>query len=279
MIDNQHIEFSIILEFIYKNSGLDFSVYRHSMIERRMGKRLSSLNIDSYLHYLDYLKNHSEEMTALLDVLTINVTRFFRNTFTFEYIATHILPKIISKKKSSNNNQLRIWSAGCSTGEEPYSIAILINEILEKEGLDFNTMIFATDIDKKALQSAHKAVYSFENIKNVKYELLKKYFFDRNDSFILNPGIKQMVSFSQFDMLNKNTMIPSESIYGEFDIVFCRNLLIYINPLSHNRIFEKLCFSLVKNGILVLGKTETTASEFTRKFEDVTGMCNIYKKR
>ncbi|HEA66549.1 MAG TPA: hypothetical protein ENI07_06995 [Desulfobacterales bacterium] len=143
-----------VIGYLKGKRGSDFSGYRTSMIERRVNQRLSATSCKTYPEYLLHLKKQPEELDYLVDVLTINVSRFFRDTLAFEYIADRILPEIVYEKKKTDDHSLRIWSTGCSMGEEPYSIAILINELFEKEESDLSINIFATDIDRKILKKA-----------------------------------------------------------------------------------------------------------------------------
>jgi len=144
----------IIVNYLNQTRGFDFSGCRTSMIARRVNQRVSFTKCKDFREYFHYLKKYPEELENLIDVLTINVSCFFRDTLAFEYIAKKVLPTIISQKKRSSDNSLRVWSAGCSMGEEPYSVAILINELFKKEKLNFDVNIFATDIDGKALRKA-----------------------------------------------------------------------------------------------------------------------------
>jgi len=162
-------DLKLVLNYLNKERGFDFSGYRSSMVERRMGKRLTPTKCADFPEYLEYLKKYPHELDNLVDVLTINVSRFFRNTLAFDYIADRILPAIVSGKKGSLDHSLRVWSAGCATGEEPYSIAILIRELQRKERLNLSVNIFATDIDERALKRAKKAVYPYASIKNIKH--------------------------------------------------------------------------------------------------------------
>ena len=268
-----------ILEYLEEKRGFDFSGYRASMLSRRIQKRLFATNSADLNMYEKYLEQNNSELDKLIDVLTINVSRFFRDTFAFEYIADHLLPKIIAEKTSSKDQSLRIWSAGCSMGEEPYSIAILIKEIVEKEKLKLKTIIIATDIDKNALAFAKEAVYSLEKIKSLKHRLLEKYFITQGNVFRLKSEIKHMVMFSEYDMLYKKSYVPPESIYSGFDIVLCRNLLIYFKSDFQEIIFNKLNRSLNENGILFLGEAEMPPEKFKSKFIRTTKHCKIYKKR
>lgn len=267
-----------ILNSLRENRGFDFSGYRTSMLNRRIQKRIFATNSADISEYEEYLKQNNSELDELIDVLTINVSRFFRDTFAFEYFSDHLLPNLISGKDFSNDHSLRVWSAGCAAGEEPYSIAILIKEIVEKEKLKLCTTIIATDIDKKTLENAKKAVYSYEKIRNLKYRLLEKYFVTQRNVFKLKSEIKEMVSFSEFDMLSKKSFVPPESIYGGFDIVLCRNLLIYFESDFQEKIFNKLQRSLNRNGILFLGEAEMPVGKFKTKFKRESKLCKIYRK-
>jgi len=268
-----------ILNYLKEKRSFDFSGYRTSMVERRVKHRFPSIKCKSYHAYFHYLQENPDELDNLLDVLTINVSRFFRDTLAFEYIVDRVLPAIIHPKKGTTDRSLRIWSAGCAMGEEPYSIAILIHEFLEKESLDFQVNIFATDIDGKILKKAQKATYPFESIKNVKYRLLKKYFTAKGKSFQLIPKIRDLVSFSAYDLLDKKSYAPPESIFGSFDMVLCRNVLIYFNMEYQDLIFDKLYRSLAKNGYLVLGEAEIPPIKDQRRFKKVNECCHIYQKR
>ncbi|NQU54739.1 MAG: protein-glutamate O-methyltransferase CheR, partial [Bacteroidetes bacterium] len=146
--------FRKILSLLNERRGFDFSGYRVQMLERRIQKRVYSTSSKNFDDYLEYLEQHPDELDNLIDVLTINVSNFFRNPLTFEYISKIIIPELFLAKAKENDNSLRIWSAGCSFGEEPYSMAIIINELLEKEETSILPVIFATDIDKKALLRA-----------------------------------------------------------------------------------------------------------------------------
>jgi chemotaxis protein methyltransferase CheR len=263
--------------FLLKNQrGFDFSGYRTPMLERRVNKRMLATRCKSYDEYLDYLKNNADELDNLIDVFTINVSHFFRNSLTFEYLKKAILPAMIFSSHYSNN--LRIWSAGCSFGEEPYSIAILLNELYEKEESNTNFTIFGTDLDAKAISRAQEGSYDYESIGNVKYSILNKYFTRKDEKFVISSEIKEKVHFSFYDLLNKNSLVPPESIYGNFDMVLCRNVLIYFNLEYQQIIFNKLHKSLNNNGYIVLGESETPIEQFKNKFKKVSNCCNVYQK-
>ncbi len=267
-----------ILSLLNERRGCDFSGYRFSMLERRIQKRVFSTHSKNIEGYLEYLTHHPDEFDNLIDVFTINVSRFFRNSLSFEYITKKIVPDLFLAKTNANDYNIRIWSAGCSFGEEPYSIAIILNELLKKEESSIKPTIFATDIDKKALARALAGTYGFESLKEIKYGILDKYFIKEGNQFKLDPEIKKLVQFSFYDMLDKNHSVPPDSIFGGFDLILCRNVLIYFEPEFQKIIFNKLYNSLNKNGFLVLGEAEVPVEEFKHKFRRENKYCKIYKK-
>lgn len=268
-----------ILDYLREKRGFDFSGYHPAMLARRIGRRLTATSSKDFGGYLHCLQQSAPELDHLLDTLTINVSRFFRDTLTFELIADRILPAVIPEVIQRQDQSLRIWSAGCAMGEEPYSLAILIHELLEKEGIAVNLHLFATDIDAKSLADAARAVYPPSSVENIKHRLLTKYFIPEGRSFRLIPEIKKRVSFSLYDMLDQKHGVPPESVYGHFDLVFCRNLLIYFNPEYQEMILERLYHSLANHGYLILGDAETPTMAYQRHFSRVFDFSPIYRKR
>lgn len=268
-----------ILDYLTEMRGVDFHGYRASMIERRVTQGFSSVCCQNAGEYLIYLKENSNELDYLLDRLTINVSQFFRDPLIFEVIADRILPEMVYLKKERHNHSLRIWSAGCSMGEEPYSVAMLLREFLNKETLDADIRVFGTDIDIGILKKAENALYAFESVKNVKYGLLKKYFTIQGELFQLSPEIRNMVSFSRYDVLDTKHIAPPESIFGSFDIVLCRNLLIYFTPSYQMQILDKLSKTLCSNGYLILGDVESLPEKYRPRFHTKMEQCHIYQKR
>lgn len=268
-----------ILDYLMEKRGFDFSGYHPPMLARRIAQRLTATSSSNFGEYLSCLQGNSAELDHLIDVITINVSRFFRDTLTFELIARRILPAIIREKALLQDQSLRIWCAGCARGEEPYSLAILIHELMEKEGLTMNLHLFATDIDARSLKDAVKAVYPLNRIENIKHGLLTKYFTPEGTSFRLIPEIRELVHFSLYDMLDKKRGVPLESVFGDFDLVFCRNLLIYFNIEHQETIFQKLYKSLAETGHLILGEAEAPTMTYQRHFSRVFDFSPIYRKR
>ncbi|MBF0230441.1 MAG: protein-glutamate O-methyltransferase CheR [Desulfamplus sp.] len=270
-----------ILDYLLEKRGFDFSGYSPSMVQRRIWQRVAAIGCKDFSDYLLYVKENSDEIDNILDVLTINVSRFFRNTLTFELLAERILPTIIMEKLERNDKSIRVWSAGCAMGEEPYSVAIVLDDLLCREELIMNLHIFATDIDSKSLDVAVKALYPISSVENIKYRLLRKYFTQTQSgqSFQVVPEIRDKVIFSFYDILDKKHRVPPESIFGNFDLVFCRNLLIYFNTEYQETIFERLHQSLNQNGYLILGSAEAPTIKYQRHFKKVFDFSTIYKKQ
>ncbi|MCG6187230.1 CheR family methyltransferase [Maribellus maritimus] len=267
-----------IVYFLKSTKGIDFSGYRLQILERRIQKRFYYTNTENFNEYYEYLRNSPAELNNLFDVLALNVSHFFRNALTFELLRKKIIPEILNKKKIQNENNIRIWSAGCANGDEPYSVAIICKEFLDRKENNFQINLFATDFDEKSLNKGRKGIYKASSLRNIKYGILNKYFVAEDDNFILSDEIKKMVRFSFFDLVNKHSRFPSESIYGGFDIVFCRNVLIYYDIEIQKLIFDRLYNSLNQNGYLILGEAETIIKDYKYSFRRENNYCKIYVK-
>jgi chemotaxis protein methyltransferase CheR len=274
----EYQELRMILNYLDNQRGFDFYGYHAAMLKRRIQKRLFATHCQNFHDYFEFIKNNPNELDQLIDVLTINVSRFFRNSLTFEHIQKMVIPNLNFTKTKENDSSLRIWSAGCSNGEEAYSMAIILKEYLDKESSSVKPNIFATDIDKNALKQALKGTYYSKSIGNAKHSLLEKYFSKNGDQYCISDEIKKMIQFSFYDMLDKNSTAPPESIFGNFDMVLCRNVLIYFNWEYQEIIFNKIYNSLKTNGYLILGEAEVPTKNFKNKFKRANQCCKIYRR-
>ncbi len=262
----QNLSLELIFKGLRARYGIDFSHYRQNTIKRRLARRMAVTNCDNYSDYFSYLEKDPEEYEQLFKDLTIKVSRFFRNRAVFEILSDKIFPDIMSAKESKNDSTLRIWCTGCSFGEEVYSVAITLVEYLKKYGKkidDYSISIFGTDIDGEALKRARAGVYDDEAVKEVKREILNIYFssnhpiIQSSNSYMVIDSIKKMVSFSEHDLVSKTKISPPTGIVANYDLIFCRNLLIYFSKLLQKRAFSNLFNSLNPGGYLVLGKSES----------------------
>lgn len=267
-----------LLEFVRLSRKTDISAYNHATLKRCLEQRLNFTGCKSLKEYLELLHQQSCELDSLLDVLTNNFSHFYRDPLTFEYIEQKILPAILFEKKKTNDRMLRIWSAGCASGEEPYSIAILVKHLVKEVDSELKAMIFGTDIDKSILAKAREASFPPEAIKHVKYEFLEKYFTKELSRFKIADEIRKLVLFSRHDLTDSGSKVPSDSVYGDFDMVFCRNVLIYFREETQRNVIEKFHHSLAQNGYLVLGRAEEVLADSWGSFKKVTDACPIFQK-
>lgn len=206
--------------------------------------------------YLNYLENCTEEGTVFRSRLINSYSEFFRNPLTFAYLEQVILPQLIEKKRIKKENEIRIWSAACASGQEAYSIAMLCDELIETKKTDMNYLIFATDIDPNELMKAQRGVYQSATLCKVTLKRIQTYFSLKDENYTISPQLRNQIDFSVFDLLSDQGSCPPASIYGNFDLVFCSNLLFYYKPEFRKRILEKIGNSLTKGGYLITGESE-----------------------
>lgn len=268
-----------ILKLLKIHESFNFHAYKIPMLVRRINNRIIQTGTNNPEQYLQYLSSCTAEPKELLNNFLINVSHFYRNPLTFEYLKSYVIPDLISQKRKSGEVLLRIWSAGCSRGEEAYTLAILLHEYCEKEKIEVSINFFATDYDDNALLDARKGVYKYESIKELKVKYLDDYFIKSDDKYEISTTIKSMVKFSNYNLLDKNNYVPSESIFGNFDLVLCRNVLIYLNEDYQKMIFSKLYKALSPDKILVLGEAEVPMNEYKDKFNRLNSCCNVYSRK
>jgi two-component system CheB/CheR fusion protein len=240
--------FRDILHILNKSTKQDFTYYKRPTLLRRLSKRMVEVNINDLNEYKNYLQSHDGEIKKLCKEFLINVTKFFRDPVAFDFLRTDVLPQIFSQKK--DDDSIKIWSAGCSTGEEAYSLAILFNEYAHKINKpNLNIKIFATDIDASCLEVASRATYNESVSKDVPPDILKKHFIHQENSYRISPAIRKMVVFANHDVIK-------DPPFSKLDLVVCRNMLIYINPVLQKKILRKFHFALSLNSYLFLGPSE-----------------------
>lgn len=239
----------LILEQVSRQASIDFHLYKTSTILRRIGRRMTVTHCRSMHDYLEYLKTSPTEIGELVKSFLINVTQFFRDQEAFAYLRGDILPKLIARARERNHT-LRFWSAGCATGEESYSLAMLLTDLLGMELSEWSIKIFATDLDEAAINFARRGLYSENLLKSVPSEFADR-FFERNEQgYRIAKTLRQMVIFGQQD-LSRSAPFP------RIDLVLCRNVLIYFTPELQDYVLNQFAFSLSPGGYLLLGKAET----------------------
>ncbi|MFO7887869.1 MAG: CheR family methyltransferase [Eubacteriales bacterium] len=253
-----------IIMLLRDYSGIDFSYYKENTIIRRIERRIKVKRYNSTEEYIKFLKKSDEEKGTLYREMLIGVTGFFRDKSAFEQLEKDIIPKLDYSKKT-----LRVWSSGCSTGEEVYSIAILLQEYKEKKGLDVEIKIFGTDIDKEALDIASKGYYPDSILSDVKKEYIDKYFIKEKNGRRISEKIRNLVVYAKHNVLK-------DPPFSKLDLIICRNLFIYIKPEIQQKVMSMFYYSLNKNGYLMLGSSESLGN-IQEAFETINSKNKLYK--
>lgn len=259
---------SRILQAIKQKQKMDFSFYKPSTIVRRIEKRMGINLIDEIEDYIKFLRDNPEEVKILSEELLIGVTKYFRDPEVFEQLQTKHLDRLFEGRK--NNQPLRVWTAGCSTGEEAYSIAIMFREYLKQKKYDFMVKIFATDIDKKSLEVASAGVYPDSIAADVPNEYLSKYFTRKGASYRVNDIIREMVIFAPHNLIK-------DPPFNKIDLLVCRNLLIYLQAEAQKKVFSYFHFALNADAMLLLGRSESIG-EMTGYFRSLDTGMKLYRK-
>ncbi len=257
-----------IFAILRERCKVDFTYYKPSTVSRRIERRMSVNQIDNIREYVSYLQSYPSETTALYRELLIGVTSFFRDQEVFDRLAESGLPELF---KDDTGREIRFWVAGCSTGEEAYSLAILAREAMDELGLHKELKIFATDIDRDAIQYAAAGLYPESIAADLSPRLLAKYFHKRDDSFQIARSIREMVVFAQHNLVK-------DPPFTNISLISCRNLLIYLQPILQRKVLEFFNFSLRPSGILLLGTSETTG-ELGDYFETFDARLKLYRSK
>lgn len=264
--DHKTNRFDEIFNFLKEKKGIDFKDYKISTIRRRIARRMSALKIIAMSDYITYLKTNKSEVDALYQDILIGVTYFFRDKEAFENLKITLADHI---EKNKEKQTIRIWIPGCSTGEEAYTIGIILHQILGLRIAEYKIQIFATDIDDESLDVARKAKYPEASFQDIETTLLKKYFVRQGQHLHVIKTIRDMVIFSHHN-------INQDPPFLRLDMICCRNLLIYFNQKLQENIFPVFHYALNTNGILFLGKSESVG-KFSTLFEVVDKKEKIYK--
>jgi len=249
-------------------TGVDFTFYKPSTLLRRIERRLLVNQLHSLDDYVHFMESNSAEVMTLHRELLIGVTNFFRDRRAFDLLEETYLPELIRQRRG---REFRIWVAGCSTGEEAYSLAILCRELIEKMGIAVDVKIFATDVDRNAVIKAGNGVFSDSIAADIPSNLLAKYFSHQDDSYHITRNIREMVVFAQQNLIK-------DPPFTNMDLITCRNLLIYLQPVLQRKVMELFNFSLRHEGILFLGASETIG-DMSNYFEPLHNKWKLYRSR
>jgi two-component system CheB/CheR fusion protein len=258
-----------VLEQLRARSGIDFSSYKEPTIRRRLQRRMLDTRNDKLEDYVRHLRRHPEEYERLANTFLIKVTDFFRDADLFNHLRDQILPGLIEEARKQGN-ELRLWSAGCATGEEAYSLAILVSELLGDELEQFTVRIFATDLDSDAVAFGRRGVYPASALKNLPAELRERHLTRLESAWEMRKQLRAMVIFGQHDL-------GQRAPFPRIDLLLCRNVLIYFTPQLQGRALQLFAFAVREGGFLVLGKAEST-SPLPENFTMVQPRLKIFRR-
>ncbi|RME45841.1 MAG: protein-glutamate O-methyltransferase CheR [Chloroflexi bacterium] len=268
-IDNDPA-FESLLRKIRRERGLDCNQYKSAFLQRRLAVRLRARGVKSYRAYTRLLDD--EEYDQLFDALTINLTHFFRDATTFVALRDRVLRPMLGLKAQQGRRQFRAWSAGCASGEEPYSLAILLHQMLGAQIEEWQIRILATDLDQRRLEQAQAGVYSPFSFRGTQWPDMDRFFVTTRHGHTIVPQVKRLVRFRRHDLIG-------EEPPGRFDLILCRNVLIYFTRLQQVRLCRAFHSALMPDGVLVLGKTEILPGEVAGLFEPVDLREHIYRSQ
>ena len=254
------VEFNKFREIVYREAGIKLADVKKILVQARLMKRLRFLNLESFEDYYNYLlENFEEEKINFVNAITTNKTEFFRENDHFEYMKSYILPAFEAK----GENEIRIWSAGCSTGEEPYTIGITLLEYFKGKKAPF-CKILATDIDTQVLEKGLNGVYTQEQVAGIDKKILKEYFLkgtgENQGFFKVKDFLKNLVFFRRLNLL-----ADTYPMKKKFDVIFCRNVIIYFDKDTQRKLFDNFSRYLKDDGYLLVGHSENISS-VTDKF-------------
>jgi two-component system CheB/CheR fusion protein len=257
----------LLLEHLRRTRGFDFSGYKRTTLQRRIARRMEAVHADTYQDYVDHLEVQPAEFAHLFDTILINVTSFFRDPAAWEHLSTETIPRLL---EDVGDGQVRAWCAGCASGEEPYTLAMVLAEAMGDEAFSERVKIYATDVDENALNAARHAVYTEKQVEGVTPERLERHFERSDAQFAFRKDLRRSVIFGRNDLLQ-------DAPISRIDLLLCRNTLMYFNAEAQGRILRRFHFALNPEGVLFLGKSEMLIAH-TDLFRPVSLQRRIYQK-
>ena len=237
-----------LLDYLKRSRGFDFTGYKRASLARRIEKRLRAVGVERPADYVDYLEVHPEEFAQFFTTILINVTAFFRDPTAWDYLAREVIPRVLKAKEPGA--AVRVWSAGCASGEEAYSLAMTLAEAMGVDAFRERVKVYGTDVDDEALNQARHATYDADAVAGVPPSLLEKYFERQGDRLVFNKDLRRSVIFGRHDLIQ-------DAPISRLDLLVCRNTLMYFNAETQARVLDRFLFALNDGGCLFLGKAET----------------------
>ncbi|MHC1480579.1 CheR family methyltransferase [Frateuria aurantia] len=250
----EEADYRFLRDLIHARSGITLGDHKQRLLQGRLQRRLRSLKLDSFAAYCERVRNDPEpEMAALLSAVSTNVTRFFRESHHFDYLAKELLPKWLA----AGRTRLRLWSAGCASGEEAYTLAMVLERAVRESGRSVDALILATDLSIEALEAANAGVYRVDELTDVPADLRTRWFMRgtglHEGEARIRPELREWIRFQRLNLLERWPM------QGQFDVIFCRNVVIYFDRDGKRRLFSRFAGQIQSRGYLFLGHSESMA--------------------
>jgi two-component system CheB/CheR fusion protein len=261
-------DFENLIRYIQESRGLDFRGYKRTSLQRRITLRMKEVDVEDFDGYQAFLEVHPQEFIELLNTVLINVTSFFRDREAWEVVRREIVPSVLARAGSSD--PIRIWSVGCASGEEPYSIAMLFAEAMGIPEFCRRVKVYATDLDEDALRSARHAAYSWRDVEELEPEFVERYFEQANGQYVFQRELRKCVIFGRHNVVH-------DAPISRIDLLLCRNLLIYLETDTQNVVLPRLHYALIDDGVLFLGKAETQLAR-SKLFRPLNTKYRLFQK-
>lgn len=245
-----------IIELLMRSNGIDLSRYDAAFLEKSLQNRMSETCCASIEAYANLLEQNKPERKIFFDSLHISYSGFFRNPLTFAVLERIVLPTIILQKKNSKRKEVRIWATACAAGQEAYSLAMLLEEMRNSDRESFDYRIFATDRSEQQINEAKKGQYFTTSLNTLNMKRAREWFTCQGDIYTITPLLKEKIDFSVFDLFNEQLSCPPVSIFGDFDVIVCANLLFYYTAERRKMILEKTTNCLAADGFYITGEVE-----------------------
>lgn len=263
-------------ELFMNKYGMDISMFDEAFLNKTILQRIDLTGCLDITDYSRIVAGNKKEAELVMGLLQVSYSEFFRNPLTFSVLESIVLPEILFRKRNNISKEIRLWSAACAGGHEPYSLAMLLEDLVGRnEKISYR--IFGTDQDENQISFARKGEYSKESVGNIRQKQLERWFVKSGNSYSVIPELKKHIKFSVFDLLSKHNS-PPESIYGDFDLVLCANVLFYYKPAYQKIIVDKLRDSLANDGLLITGETEREILT-AYKFKEAFPQSAIFRKK
>lgn len=261
----ERASFERLKKLVYQKIGLNCDGYREEYIRRRFDIRLKETGTLTYSRYVNYLNKNPGEFDLLLKNLAINYTTFFRDLDVYLFLERTIFPALFSQPT------VKIWSAGCSSGQEPYSLAMLALKVIEQRQYNCRVTIYASDVDKEALADAARGIYASNNLEGLERWMVSKYFIKEGNLFKVKDSVKALVKFGVQDLMK-------QFAYQNLDLVLCRNVMIYFSREGQQHIHMNIFNVIRPGGYFVMGKTESLSGEPAKRFKPFNVQCRVHIK-